>query len=96
MMASQLLSLARAYAGHTGLSLTEVGRRACDGNNRIFPRLARDKGCTSKSIEVAVNWFAAHWPAELPVPENIALPPENGCPPPAYPKSRMPKRLAKG
>src|SRR4029077_7381831 len=97
MTAAQLLALAQAYASFTGLSLSEVGRRACGGNNRIFPRLQNESGCNSKSIERAANWFAHYWPEGLPVPKGVLLPPKGRGPSPAeYPLSRIPKRSRRG
>jgi len=76
MTASEILLLARAYADSKGLSLNEVGRLACGGNNRIFNRLAAGKGCNSRSIERASEWFRANWPSDLPWPEGVGF-----CPP---------------
>lgn len=62
MTADELLRIARAYAAAHGVTLTTVGRRACN-NDKIFSRLARGDGCSSRSLAKAFAWFDEHWPA---------------------------------
>lgn len=68
--AAQTLTLARAYAAATGMSLYRVGIAACN-NNKIFHRMAMGLGCHSGSIERAGAWFIANWPEEAPWPVGI-------------------------
>jgi hypothetical protein len=76
MLASDLLTLAEAYARATRRSLATVGLRSC-GNDQVFQRLARGKGCNSKTIERAADWFAEHWPPDVPWP--LESPPPCPC-----------------
>jgi hypothetical protein len=68
--AAQTLALAHAYSAATGLSLYQVGIKACN-NNKIFPRLAAGLGCQSGSLERAGAFFVANWPAYANWPEDV-------------------------
>jgi hypothetical protein len=67
MFAADLLTLAEVYARATRRSLATVGLRAC-GNDQVFQRLARGKGCHSTTLERAGAWFRANWPEGEPWP----------------------------
>jgi hypothetical protein len=71
MSAEDILKLARAYAGASGLALTTVGRRAC-GNDKIFLRLEQGHGCNINSVSAAFLWFSRNWPVDLPWPDGIS------------------------
>jgi hypothetical protein len=66
----QLLQLAEAYAKATGLSLTQVGVKSCN-NDKIFPRLAKGRGCNVLSVERAAAWFYDNWPPGTPWPIGV-------------------------
>jgi hypothetical protein len=67
---SQLLSLARIYAGYSGTTLGEVGKQAT-GHWALFPRLADGCGCSAKAAQMATLWFLANWPEDLDWPKHI-------------------------
>jgi hypothetical protein len=77
MTAAELLTLARAYSDATGLALTTIGQRACasprksGGNDKLFVRLAKGRGCNSLSIERAARWFAENWPEDAVWPASV-------------------------
>lgn len=68
--AAQTLTLARAYAAATGMSLYRVGIAACN-NNKIFSRMAKGLGCHTGSLERAGEFFVAHWPEDAPWPCGV-------------------------
>lgn len=67
----ELLKVATAYAEATGLSLVTVGRAACNGNDKIFTRIAGGGGAVSRSIIAATLWFEANWPIEVTWPAEV-------------------------
>lgn len=73
MSADDLLALAQAYCAARRISLTTAGSYAAR-NERVFTRLAAGKGCNSKTIERAAQWFAANWPEGCPWPAEIPRP----------------------
>jgi hypothetical protein len=73
LTADQLLRLAEAYGDAAGLTLTTVGRRACD-NDKIFNRLAEGRGANILACERAYHWFDANWPLGEPWPAGIPRP----------------------
>ena len=73
LTADQVLRLAQAYCAISGLSLTTVGRRACD-NDKIFNRLAAGHGANVLAVERAFHWFHENWPSDQPWPEDLPRP----------------------
>jgi len=74
MTGDHLLTLARLYTAHHGISLRQLGRRALQGNHKFFPRLEAGDGVNTKSIERAHLWLAENWPKDLPWPDDIPRP----------------------
>ena len=74
MTGDDLLTLARLYTAHHGISLRQLGRRALQGNHKFFVRLEAGDGVNTKSIERARLWLAENWPPEVPWPDDIPRP----------------------
>jgi len=74
MTGDQLLTLARLYTAHHGISLRQLGRRALQGNHKFFDRLEAGDGVHTKSIARAGIWLADNWPPDVPWPEDIPRP----------------------
>lgn len=80
MTSEQLLTLARAYAAETDLSLSQIGRLALRGNHKFFARLERGDGVNTKSIERAADWLGVHWPEGVAWPDTVPRPvPSRRC-----------------
>lgn len=77
MTADEILLLARAYATHSGRTLSGVGEISC-GNAKIFVRLAAGRGANIITVERAYRWFQDNWPdgAAWPV---VRAPDERLC-----------------
>jgi len=74
MTGDQLLTLARLYTAHHGISLRQLGRRALQGNHKFFARLEAGDGVNTKSIARAGIWLVENWPPELAWPDDIPRP----------------------
>ena len=74
MTGDQLLTLARLYTAHHGISLRQLGRRALRGNHKFFVRLEAGDGVNTKSIERARLWLAENWPDEMEWPADVPRP----------------------
>jgi len=74
MTGDHLLTLARLYTAHHGISLRQLGRRALQGNHKFFPRLEAGDGVNTKSIARAGIWLVENWPPELAWPDDIPRP----------------------
>lgn len=77
MTGDQLLTLARLYTAHHGISLRQLGRRALQGNHKFFVRLGAGGGVNTKSIARARIWLADNWPTDLDWPDDIPRPEVN-------------------
>jgi hypothetical protein len=73
MRADELLRLAQTYSQALDIALSTAGTRAC-GNARIFTRLAQGKGCNSRNLERAAEWFSKNWPHTLEWPTAVPRP----------------------
>ncbi|KGJ21029.1 hypothetical protein IX55_03650 [Paracoccus sanguinis] len=73
MNTEALVSLASAYAGHTGRTLSTVSTYAA-GDGKFFPRLAAGAGCTLKRANRIILWFSTNWPADLEWPRGVPRP----------------------
>jgi hypothetical protein len=67
-----ILKLARAYGAVRGIGLHGLSKRC--GHSKRFIRLAAGRGCTPKTAEHVLRWFANSWPTDLPWPDGIARP----------------------
>ena len=74
MTGDQLLTLARLYTAHQGISLRQLGRRALQGNHKFFVRLEAGDGVNTRSIERAGLWLAENWPPEMEWPVDVPRP----------------------
>ena len=79
MTGEQLLTLARLYTAHHGISLRQLGRGALQGNHKFFARLEAGGGVNTKSIERAETWLAEHWPPDVPWPSDVPRPARTRC-----------------
>jgi hypothetical protein len=70
---SDLLRLAEAMAAHSGQSIATISNKAT-GGGRFFKDLSAGKGCTIRTFRKVMEWFALHWPADLPWPADIPRP----------------------
>ncbi|MDF3420188.1 hypothetical protein HKX23_17705 [Sulfitobacter sp. KE29] len=61
------------YSCHSGLSLATVSTYAAN-DGKFFRRLDEGAGCTLKTAERVVEWFAANWPDDLEWPRDIPRP----------------------
>lgn len=60
--ATELRTLADAYAAATGASLTRIARESAGGHHKIFARLASGKPMSTKTAEQMTRWFHDNWP----------------------------------
>jgi len=73
MTEADLITLARIYSAHSGLTLSTVGTYAAmDG--KFFLSLISGSGCTMKRASRIVSWFDSHWPEDLEWPRAIPRP----------------------
>lgn len=68
-----LVTLSDAYAGHLGLSHWRVSYLA-RGDGQFFQRLRSGAGCTVRTQQKVLTWFADNWPADLDWPSDIPRP----------------------
>ena len=74
MTGDQLLTVARLYTAHNGISLRQLGRRALQGNHKFFARLEAGDGVNTRSIERAAIWLMENWPPGVAWPDDIPRP----------------------
>lgn len=78
-LASQLLSLAAAYAKARGLEESTVGR-LCASDGRFFSNIRSGLTFTVRKHDRVVGWFAENWPEGAPWPADVARPaPQRGA-----------------
>lgn len=68
-----LVKLAKAYAKHTGLTLSTVSTYAAN-NGAFFGNLEAGKSCTVAKFNVVLAWFSNGWPSDLEWPSDIPRP----------------------
>ena len=73
MNTETLVTLAKAYAAHSGKTLSTVSTYAA-GDGKFFPRLQGGAGCTLKRANRIIRWFSDGWPADLEWPRDIPRP----------------------
>ena len=73
MNTDTLKNLATMYSCHSGLSLATVSTYAAN-DGKFFRRLDEGAGCTLKTAERVVEWFAANWPDDLEWPRDVPRP----------------------
>ena len=72
MTQDDLLLLAHILSRVRGVKLSTVSVWATGGTNpMLFDRLAAGRGCSVQTMDRAVAWFAANWPAHLEWPSGI-------------------------
>jgi hypothetical protein len=76
MTAEEILTIANAYAAHTGRTLSGVGTMSC-GNAKIFSRLKAGRGANIITVERAFRWFQDNWPEDAPWPLDQSM--QNGA-----------------
>ncbi|MDT8856467.1 hypothetical protein RNZ50_15845 [Paracoccaceae bacterium Fryx2] len=73
MTTQNILSVAQAYAHHSGLKLSTVGAYAVN-DGKFFVRLLGGGGCTLKTAARVMAWFSDNWPSDLEWPRDIPRP----------------------
>jgi hypothetical protein len=73
MQAHDLLKLAEALSRHRNWSLSTVALYAAN-DGKFFKRIAESGGCTLRTAQRVVGWFAANWPDDLSWPVDIPRP----------------------
>ncbi len=68
-----LIELADAHAAHLGITHWRMSFLA-RGNGQFFKRLTEGKTCTMRTALEVLDWFDAHWPADLQWPADITRP----------------------
>lgn len=77
MNTDDLITLAEAYAGHRGLTLSTVSTYAAT-DGKFFPELKRGASCTLRRAARVIVWFSDNWPdADLTWPHHIPRPPKS-------------------
>jgi hypothetical protein len=71
-----LLTLARDYAGYTGLSLSTIGAKAAD-SSRFFDRIESGGSFDVRTYDRALRFFRKEWPhaikwPRLTMPDRVA------------------------
>jgi hypothetical protein len=83
LIRADILTVANAYQGATGQSMTTISRLS-HGDPPVLDRLAAGQGSiTLRKRDDMMRWFASHWPAKTPMPKICRLVP---------PRSRGPNR----
>jgi hypothetical protein len=73
MTTEALLSLAETYAAHVNRGLYTLADRV-GVHSRFFVHLKEGRGCHSGSMDLAIKWFDANWPADLAWPAAVVRP----------------------
>lgn len=73
MQATDLLTLANALIRHRNWSLSTVAIYAAN-DGKFFKRIEEGGGCTLRTAQRVLNWFAANWPDDLDWPPHIPRP----------------------
>jgi len=69
---TEVLSLARVYAGHTGLALSSVAKRALGPrNSKALTRIERGLGVSTLTLERLTLWLLTNWPADAVWPNEV-------------------------
>ncbi|WP_018261334.1 hypothetical protein [Methylobacterium sp. WSM2598] len=70
-----LFALRDAYCAHTGTSSTTVAQAAC-GDWRFFDKVGDAPAASFRirTYDRACQWFADHWPADVPWPAGVERP----------------------
>lgn len=74
MSPTDLLTLAKAYADATGMSLSAVSRAACNGHHKFLGRLEQGLGANTVSVQRAAEWLTRNWPENAPWPRTVPRP----------------------
>ena len=66
----ELLTLAEALSGYTGMQLSTLGTRIV-GNDKLFIGIAEGRDCLMAPAEKASEYFDGCWPVDLPWPRSV-------------------------
>jgi len=69
----RLLSVARAYASHTGLELSTVSWRVF-GDTKKLGAIEAGADIQVRRYEKAIQWFSDNWPEGVAWPLGVARP----------------------
>lgn len=69
-----ILTLAKAYAEHTGLTLSTISTYAADDGKWLTNLQKEEVSCTFRKAERVLSWFDRNWAADLEWPRDIARP----------------------
>lgn len=76
MTTDDIIRLAEAYTGHTGLKLSTVSTYA--GNDgKWIDGLRAGASCTLRKAATVSQWFSDRWPSDLEWPRDIPRPPKS-------------------
>lgn len=74
MTTDDIITLAEAYTGHTGLKLSTVSTYAANDGKWITGLKVNAAGCTLRKAHRVVHWFSDNWPSDLEWPRDIPRP----------------------
>ncbi len=69
-----ILTLAKAYAEHTGLALSTISTYAAEDGKWLINLQKPEVSCTLRKAERVLQWFSDNWGADLEWPRNITRP----------------------
>ncbi len=70
---ANILAVANAYCGHTGLSRSRVATIVFNDGKKL-DLIARGADLNTRRYEKAMLWFSANWPEALAWPTGIERP----------------------
>ena len=91
----ELLALAEAIAGYTGMQLSTLGTKIV-GNDKFFLGIAEGRDSSMSAGEKASEYFEGCWPIDLRWPDSVPNPHRpNGGRAPSSPKRPTARARAK-
>jgi hypothetical protein len=76
MLTEHISRLTGIYAGHRNLKLSTVSTYAASDGKWLRNLRRPEVSCTLRKAHGVVEWFSAHWPADLEWPRDIPRPPK--------------------
>ena len=67
-----LLNLAKAWADHSGYTLSTVSSYAA-GDSAFFSRIEQGGDCTTQRAKKVAKWFSRRWPDDLEWPKEVPI-----------------------